>query len=67
MTYVTWLKGIFFLVLSNMFDHQAQIVCVLVTGSLESSLPPSLYTGTHNMIFFMSDILCASGVPVRCV
>jgi hypothetical protein len=53
----------FFLVLSNMFDYQAQIMCV-ITSSLESSLPPSLYTGTHNMIVFVSDILCVSGVLV---
>ena len=44
--------------LSNMFDHQAQIFSLLVTSSLESSLPPSLCTGTLNILFIVSDILC---------
>jgi len=54
-------------VVSNMFDHQVQILCVLVTSSLESAVPPFVYTGTHNMVFTLSDILCVSGVLIYCV
>lgn len=52
---------------SNMFDHQAQILCVLVTSSLESAVPPFVYTGTHNLVFTLSDILCVCLVSLYIV